>query len=141
IPDMDEETNEVDLTFSINPGQRVYVNRINFVGNNVTSDEVLRREMRQLEGAPLNEEQIEQSKLRLERLGFFETVETQTRKSEGFDDRVDIDFAVKEQPSGSFNFTIGYGDYSGLQLGIGVAQDNFLGSGNRAAVNLNTNRF
>src|SRR5690554_5370643 len=115
IPDISEDSNEVDITFSVNPGKRIYVNRINFIGNSVTADEVLRREMRQLEGAPLNEQQIEQSKVRLERLGFFETVETSTNKADGFDDRVDIDFRVKEQPSGSFNFTLGYGDYSGLQ--------------------------
>lgn len=141
IPEISDSGNEVDLTFSINPGKRIYVNRINFIGNTVTDDEVLRREMRQLEGAPLNENQIEQSKIRLERLGFFETVETETRPSEGYDDRVDVDVVVKEQPSGSFNFTLGYGDYSGFQLGLGLSQNNFLGTGNRAAINLNTNRF
>lgn len=141
IPDIKEDSNEVDITFSINPGKRIYVNRINFVGNTTTADEVLRREMRQLEGAPLNEDQIEQSKVRLERLGFFETVETETRPADGYDDRVDVDITVKEQPSGNFNFTIGYGDYSGFQLGAGVSQENFLGTGNRAALNINTNRY
>jgi len=141
IPDMQEGSNEVDITFAVNPGQRVYVDRINFYGNNATADSVLRREMRQLEGAPLNEQLIEQSKLRLERLGFFETVETMTRKSETDPNRVEVDFTVKEQPSGSFNFSLGYGDYTGLQLGLGLSQDNFLGSGNRAAINIQTNRF
>lgn len=141
VPEISEDSNTVDVTFSVTPGNRVYVNRINFIGNTATADEVLRREMRQLEGAPLNEQQIEQSKVRLERLGFFETVETETRPSEGYDDRVDVDVVVKEQPSGSFNFTLGYGDYSGFQVGVGVAQDNFLGTGNRAAFNVNTNRF
>ncbi len=141
IPDVQEGSTEFDLIFSINPGKRVYVNRINFIGNNVTADEVLRREMRQLEGAPLNDSQIEQSKVRLERLGFFETVETNTTKVDGSDERVDVDFVVKEQPSGSFNFNFGYGDYSGLQIGVGVAQENFMGSGNRASVNVNTNKY
>ncbi|OZB06819.1 MAG: outer membrane protein assembly factor BamA [Idiomarina sp. 34-48-12] len=141
IPDMQEGSNEVDLTFSVNPGQRIYVDRINFIGNNVTADEVLRREMRQLEGAPLNDQLIEQSKVRLERLGYFETVETSTRKSDTEDDRVEVDFTVKEQPSGSFNFTLGYGDYSGFQIGLGLSQENFLGTGNRAAINVNTNRY
>ncbi|WP_417684872.1 outer membrane protein assembly factor BamA [Pseudidiomarina gelatinasegens] len=141
IPDMEEGSNDVDLTFSVTPGQRIYVDRINFIGNNVTADEVLRREMRQLEGAPLNDMLIEQSKVRLERLGFFETVETSTRKSDSDDDRVEVDFTVKEQPSGSFNFTLGYGDYSGFQVGLGLSQENFLGTGNRAAINLNTNRY
>ncbi|RUO41214.1 outer membrane protein assembly factor BamA [Pseudidiomarina aestuarii] len=141
IPEIDEETNEVDLVFSVNPGKRVYVNRINFRGNVTTMDEVLRREMRQLEGAPLNEDAIEQGKVRLERLGFFETVESSTQRVDGRDDLVNVDFTVKEQPSGSFNFMFGYGDYSGLQIGAGVSQENFLGTGNRAGININTNRF
>ncbi|MDN7123559.1 outer membrane protein assembly factor BamA [Pseudidiomarina terrestris] len=141
IPELDRETKEVDLIFSINPGKRVYVNRIKFRGNSVTEDEVLRREMRQFEGSPLNDELVEQGKVRLERLGFFETVESSTNRVSGRQDLVDIEYLVKEQPSGSFNFMLGYGDYSGLQLGVGVSQDNFLGTGNRAAINVNTNRF
>ena len=141
IPEISEDSNDVDVTFSVTPGNRIYVNRINFIGNTATADEVLRREMRQLEGAPLNESQIEQSKVRLERLGFFETVETETRPAEGYDDRVDVDITVEEQPSGTFNFTLGYGDYSGFQIGLGLSQENFLGTGNRAAINVNTNRF
>ncbi|CAB0149820.1 Outer membrane protein assembly factor BamA [Pseudidiomarina piscicola] len=141
IPEIDEETNEVDLIFSINPGKRVYVNRIKFRGNSVTEDEVLRREMRQFEGSPLNDDLVEQGKVRLERLGFFETVESSTNRVNGRQDLVDIEYMVKEQPSGSFNFMLGYGDYSKLQVGVGVSQDNFLGTGNRAAININTNRF
>lgn len=141
IPELDRETKEVDLIFSINPGKRVYVNRIKFRGNSVTEDEVLRREMRQFEGSPLNDELVEQGKVRLERLGFFETVESSTNRVSGRQDLVDIEYLVKEQPSGSFNFMLGYGDYSGLQIGVGVSQDNFLGTGNRAAINVNTNRF
>lgn len=141
IPEIDEETNEVDLIFSVDPGKRVYVNRIKFRGNNVTQDEVLRREMRQFEGSPLNDDLVEQGKVRLERLGFFETVEKNTNRVNGREDLVDIEYLVKEQPSGSFNFMLGYGDYSKLQIGVGVSQDNFLGTGNRAAININTNRF
>lgn len=141
IPEIDEETNEVDLVFSVDPGQRVYVNRVQFRGNSVTEDEVLRREMRQFEGAPLNEDMVEQGKIRLERLGFFETVESSTTRVNGRDDLVNVEYLVKEQPSGSFNFMFGYGDYSKLQIGVGVSQDNFLGTGNRAALNINTNRF
>ena len=141
FPTIIEESNEVDLTYSVNPGKRIYVNRISFRGNSATQDEVLRREMRQLEGAPLNDEALEQGKVRLERLGFFETVEHSTERVPGVDDQVDIEYVVKEQPSGSFDFTFGYGDYSGLQIGAGITQDNFLGTGNRAAVNINTNRY
>lgn len=141
IPDVDQENSLVDITFSVNPGKRVYVNRINFEGNSTTMDEVLRREMVQLEGSWLSEQRVEASKLELERLGFFETVETSTDRVPGRDDQVDVTFKVTEQPSGSFNAGIGYGDYSGLQLNAGVSQNNFLGTGNRAAINVSTNRF
>ncbi|EKE84842.1 outer membrane protein assembly factor BamA [Idiomarina xiamenensis] len=141
IPEIDEDNNEVSLTFSVNPGKRVYVRRINFTGNNVTQDRVLRREMRQLEGAWLSDSNVQQGKVRLERLGFFETVETTTTPVGGSSDEVDVNYTVKEQQSGQFNVGIGYGDYSGLQLNAGVTQNNFLGTGNRASINASTNRF
>ncbi|MEX1222087.1 MAG: outer membrane protein assembly factor BamA [Idiomarina sp.] len=141
IPEIDEENNEVDIVFSVNPGQRVYVNRINFSGNQTTKDEVLRREMIQMEGSWLSEQRVENSKVELERLGFFETVESSTERVDGRSDLVDINFDVVEQPSGSFNAGIGYGDYSGLQLNAGISQNNFLGTGNTAAFNVSTNKF
>jgi len=141
IPDINEETNEVDITFSVNTGKRVYVDRINFKGNTITKDEVLRREMVQMEGAWLSEQRVEASKLELERLGYFETVESNTQRVDGRDDLVELEFTVEEQPTGSFNAGIGYGDYSGLQLNAGISQENFLGTGNSAAINMSTTRF
>ncbi|WP_163932997.1 outer membrane protein assembly factor BamA [Paraferrimonas sp. SM1919] len=140
-PEIDDETKEVTLNININPGKRVYVRNINFTGNQVTKDQVLRRELRQMEGAWLNNRLVELSKDRLNRLGFFETVESETIQIPGADDLVDVNFQVKEQPSGSFNAGVGYGTQSGLSLQFGISQSNFMGTGNQVGINLNTNKY
>ena len=138
IPDINEEDGTVKLSISVDPGKRVYVERINFKGNAVTSESVLRREMRQQEGAWLSNSLVEGSKARLSRLPYLEKVDFETKKLSDQDDVVDIDFEVKEQPSGSFTAGIGYGSYTGLSLNAGIQQNNFLGTGNRLAFNVNT---
>ena len=140
-PEIDDETKEVVLNINVKPGKRVYVRSINFTGNTVTKDEVMRRELRQMKGAWLNSAQIEQSKLRLNRLGYFETVDAETIQVPGSDDLVDVAVTVKEQPSGSFNAGVGYGTESGVSLQFGVEQNNFLGTGNQAGFSVNTNKY
>jgi len=138
IPEINEEDKTVKLVVNVEPGKRVYVNRINFSGNSVTADRVLRREMRQMEGAWLSNNQVESSKAWLQRLPYVEEVEFETTKLPGEDDLVDVDFMVKEQASGQFTAGIGYGDTTKLSLNAGIQQNNFLGTGNRLALNLNT---
>lgn len=141
VPQINDEDLTVDLSVVVELGSRAYVRRISFEGNSVTRDEVLRREMRQMEGAWLNQQQVEVGRTRLERLGYFERVEVDTVRVPGEEDQVDLVFSVTEQPSGSIQAGIGYGGYQGLSLNAGISQENFFGSGNSAALQLNTNRF
>ncbi|MBO9492151.1 outer membrane protein assembly factor BamA [Endozoicomonas sp. G2_1] len=141
IPDINDEDKTVKLSISVDPGKRIYVNRLNFNGNHVTADRVLRREMRQMEGSWLSNQSLELSKARLQRLPYIEKVEFETTQLPGEDDLVDVDFEVKEQPSGSFTAGVGFGSFSGLSLNAGIQQNNFLGTGNQLAFNINTIRF
>lgn len=138
VPDVDEEKREVSLTFFVDPGKRVTVRRINITGNAKTQDEVLRRELRQMEGGVISTEQIKRSRTRLNRLGYFEDVNVETPTVPGTQDQVDINIAVKErQAFGSLNFGIGYGDAQGFLINTSVTQDNFLGTGNRFSLEFN----
>ncbi|MCB5225648.1 outer membrane protein assembly factor BamA [Alishewanella sp. 16-MA] len=141
IPTIDDDKKEVALTISVDPGKRVYVRRIDIKGNASTKDEVIRRELRQMEGAWLSNDSLELSKERLQRLMYIEKVDFATSPVPGVDDLVDIGFTIKEQPSGSFNAGVSYGSFQGLSFQIGVEQNNFLGSGNSAGINLNTNKY
>ena len=137
IPTPNHENQTVELTFFVDPGRRAYVRRINFVGNTKTDDEVLRREMRQLEGASANAEQIELSRVRLERLGFFKQVNVTTQPVPGTNDQIDVTYTVEEQPSGNVTASIGFSQSDGLLLGGSISQNNFLGTGNRVSLGLN----
>lgn len=136
-----KETNRVDVTFFMDPSERVYVRRINFKGNVRTNDDVLRREMRQMEGASASKARIEQSKVRLERLGFFKSVEVDEQEVPGSPDQMDITYNVEEQSSGQLSASVGFAQTTGLNYGFSVQQNNWLGTGNRLAFNLSDNIY
>jgi len=138
IPDINEEDKTVKLVLSVDPGKRIYVRRINFSGNNSTADEVLRQSVSQMEGSWLSTATLESSKNSLSRLTYMENVDFETVRLPGEIDKVDVNFTVKEQPSGAFNAGIGYGDRTKLSLNAGIQQDNFLGTGKRIAFNVST---
>ena len=137
IPEPHDD-NTASITFFVDPGRRTYVRRINFRGNVNTGDEVLRQEMRQMEGASASTGLIEASKSRLERLGFFKTVTVETPSVPGFSDQVDVNYSVEEQPSGSLSASLGFSQDSGFLLGLNVSENNFLGTGRRVSMGLNT---
>jgi len=135
------EGNEVDVKFFIDAGKRAYVRRINFRGNTFTKDEVLRREMRQLEGGWASNAYIERSKIRLQRLGFFKEVNVETPAVAGTDDQIDVEYTVEEQPSGSISATVGYAQDSGLLLGASYQENNVFGTGNSVNIGVNHSNF
>jgi len=134
IPEVRSDGETVDLTFQVTPGRRAYVRRIQFVGNTTTKDEVLRREMIQMEGAPASTESISQSRQRLERLGFFKQVEVQTEPVPSEPDQLDVTYTVEEQPSGAISASLGFSQSAGVIYGASLSQNNFLGSGNRVNI-------
>ncbi|HEY8940620.1 MAG TPA: outer membrane protein assembly factor BamA, partial [Cellvibrio sp.] len=141
MPERNEADKTVKITFFIEPGKRAYVNRINFRGNTKTIDEVLRREMRQMEGGSANSAQIENSKVRLERLGFFKEVKVENKEVPGTSDQIDVEYTVEEQPSGSMGLQVGYAQYSGLLFSASIQQNNWFGTGKQVGFSFSHNRY
>lgn len=137
VPELNDEQHTVDLTYFIDPGKRVLVRRINVFGNERTRDEVVRRELRQMEGAWLSTAALQRSRQRLQRLGFFDDVNIETPQVPGEADQVDVDVTVKERLSGSIQAGIGYGQSQGVMFNLSLQQDNVLGSGDRIGLSFN----
>jgi outer membrane protein insertion porin family len=140
-PVLDENGETVTVKFFIDAGKRTYVRRVNFQGNTVTQDEVLRREMRQMEGGWASNVMIEGSKIRLQRLGFFKEVNVETPSVPGTEDQIDVNYTVEEQPSGSISATVGFAEDTGLILGLSYQESNVFGTGNSVNIGVNRSRF
>ena len=138
IPDVDKENLIVGFNYFIEPGKKVYVRRISFVGNEKTKDKVLRREMRQFEASYYDKEKIDQSTRRLKRTQYFEGVDIKTVSVPGISDQVDLTVAVKEKNTGSVKLGAGASSDEGLVGSFSVTQANFLGTGNTVSATINT---
>ena len=141
VPELDHEKKEASITFFVNPQNRVYVRNISFNGVDQVDDEVFRREMRQLEGSYLSNSLIERSKVRLQRLPFVERVEVNNDPVPGSPDLVDVDFDIEYRMPGQFSGGVGYSEAQKIMLNGSIVHTNFLGTGNRVAVELNSGRF
>ena len=140
VPELDKVAKRVGLTIMIDPGRRVYVRRINISGNTRSRDEVVRREMRQLEGAYYDGDKIQQSKLRLQRLQYFSEVDVETPAVAGTSDQVDVNFKVKEKATGSVMLGAGFSTTEKVILSGSVAQQNIFGSGKHVSLQANTSK-
>jgi outer membrane protein insertion porin family len=141
VPQANAETHEIALTFLIEPGNRVYVRRVNFNGTSGVNDEVFRREMRQLEGAYLSNAAVERSKQRIQRLPFIEKVEAESTPVPGTPDLVDVNFEIKEGLPGQFGGGVGYSESQSVILNGNFVHSNFMGTGNRVAAEINSGRY
>ena len=140
VPTINEEEKSAEITFLFNPGRKNYTRRIIFNGNDFTTDEVLRREMRQFEGAPASNQQIENSKILLERTGYFKSVSVETIPVPGEEDMVDVVFDVEEQQYGNIVGGFGYSQF-GFSFNFNIQQQNFLGSGNTVGIGSNVSDY
>src|SRR5437867_3743121 len=140
IPEVDRTAHTAAFTFYVDPGRRIYVRSVNISGNARTRDEVIRRELRQLEGAWYDSTRIERSKVRITRLNFFEDINIETPAVAGSPDQVDLDVTVTEKPTGNLLAGVGYSTSEGVVLSGSVSQNNVFGTGNSLGASINTSR-
>ena len=140
IPEIDREKHQVSFDFMVDPGQRVYIRRINIAGNDKTRDEVIRREFRQVEGEWFDVEKIKKSKQRVDKLDFFSDVNIETPQVHGTTDQLDVNMSVKEKSTGNISVGAGYSSGEGLVLSGGVTQANLFGTGNHLSTQVNTGK-
>lgn len=140
-PEIDRDKRQVAFTFFVDPGRRVYVRRINIAGNTKTRDEVVRREMRQIEGGWYSAEKVNTSRTRIDRLGYFNEVNVETPSVPGTTDQVDVNFTIVEKPTGNLLLGAGFSSTEGVVLSGGVTQSNVFGSGNHLGLQLNTSKL
>jgi outer membrane protein insertion porin family len=140
VPDIDRNKAEVSLNFFVDPGKRAYIRRIEISGNNVTRDQVIRRELRQMEGAWFSRKKMDRSRVRLQRLGFFETVEVQTKQVADAPDQLDIVVTVKEQPTGSIMVGGGYSDANGVFVNLSYSERNAFGTGKSTVISFDNSQ-
>jgi outer membrane protein insertion porin family len=136
-PKVDKEKREVELVFFVDPGKRIYVRRVNVVGNTKTQDDVIRREIRQMEGGWISTDRVNLSRTRLDRLGYFEEAVVETPAVPGVADQVDVNFSVKERPSGSLTAGVGYSQSQGFLINASISQNNVFGTGKRVSATVN----
>ena len=141
VPELDRAKRQASFTFYVDSGRRVYVRKININGNSKTRDEVIRREMRQLEDAWYDSARIERSKVRIKRLGYFEDVNIETPPVSGTADQTDIEVTVVEKSTGSLTAGVGYSSADGIVLNGSVSQQNIFGSGNALIASINTSKI
>ena len=139
-PISDAQGRTVDIVYTVDPGRRAYVRRVNITGNNRTRDEVIRREVRQYEAAWFNSDLVKLSRDRIDRLGYFESVTAEPKPVPGTRDQVDLEVNVKERPTGSISLGAGYSTSERIILSAGFAQNNVFGTGNSVSVDVNTSK-